>query len=268
MGFFKKQNIDVSVQTLPNGSVIGAAVAAGTFQIGFSNLTSIAEAIHSGLPFVMLAPAGIFYATAPTTLTYVMADSPIKSAKDLAGKTVAITGLKNAQEGSLRAWVDNDGGNGASLKIIDMPFPQMQDALVAGRVDAIFVAEPSLSRAQHSANLRLLGSPYTSIGKRFLIGAWFADSHWVQAHRADAIAFVKAMRETADWANTHPTESGPILAKYTGLPADAIKNMTRSKYALTLDPADMQPELDNAAKYGYLPPIAASSLFVTLDSVK
>ena len=45
------------------------------------------------------------------------------------------------------AWVDKNGGSSAKVKFIELPFPQMEAALVAGKVDAISVQEP-LPRSQ------------------------------------------------------------------------------------------------------------------------
>jgi len=259
-GFFAKAGLDATIQTLPNGAAIAAAVAGGSFDIGFSNLTSIATAIHNGVPLQIVAPGGLFVSAAPTTLTYVLASSPIKRPRDLEGKVVAISGLKNSQQGAIEAWVDQDGGHGASVKIIDLPFPAMQAALDAGRVDAIFVAEPALSRVARSTNVRYLGNPYTSIAKQFLIGGWFTTKDWLRTHHAEAVAFVNAMKMTAAWANAHPADSGPILAKYTSVAPDVVSGMTRAKYGVTLEVGDIQPELDNAAKYGFIPPMAAGDL--------
>jgi hypothetical protein len=68
------------------------------------------------------------------------------------------------------------------------------------------------------------------------------------------------MKMTAEWANAHPADSGPILAKYTAVAPEVVAGMTRAKYGVTLEVGDIQPELDNAAKYGFIPPMAATDL--------
>lgn len=245
-GFFKKAGLDVDVQLMDSGAAIAAAVASGSLDIAQANLISLATAHERGLPFVVIAPAGLFSAAAPTTNLVVARTSPIKTAKDLEGKTIAINGLRNITEVGSRAWMDHNGGDASKVQFIEMPFPQMSAALNAGRIDAAVIAEPELSAAV-ADGARIIASPYAAISKQFLIGGWFTTSAWAKAHPDVVKRFVAATLEAGKWANGHHAESAAILEKYTKITISPT--MKRTIYAERLDTGDIQPLIDAAAKY-------------------
>jgi hypothetical protein len=69
------------------------------------------------------------------------------------------------------------------------------------------------------------------------------------------------MKQTAEWANAHHPESAAILLKYTKLTPEIVAHMNRATYGTALEPALIQPVIDNAAKYGSFPrPVTAAEL--------
>ena len=245
-GFFKKAGITVEIQLMDSGGAIAPAVVAGAIDIAQANLVSLATAHERGLPFVLVAPAGLYSANVPTTSLLIARTSTMKTGKDFENKTVAVNGLRNITQIGTDAWVDQNGGDSSKVKYIEMPFPQMAGALDAGRIDAAVVAEPDLSVAI-AGGARVIGQPYTAIAKQFLIGGWFATSAWAKAHPDDLKRFVTAIVEAGKWANTHHAESARILEKYTKVHVSA--ETKRATYADRLNAADIQPLIDAAAKY-------------------
>jgi NitT/TauT family transport system substrate-binding protein len=245
-GFFKKAGVNVELQIMDSGAAIAAAVASGALDVAQGNLVTLATAHERSLPFVVVAPAGLYSANDPTTSLVVAKSSPIKTAKDLENKTVAINGLRNITQIGASAWMDQNGGDYSKVRFIEMPFPQMGAALEAGRIDAAVIAEPELSTALAGGS-RVLAQPYTAIGKQFLIGGWFTTSAWAKAHPAELKRFASAIVEAGKWANGHRAESARILEKYTKIHVSPA--MKRTTYAERLNPADVQPLIDAAAKY-------------------
>jgi NitT/TauT family transport system substrate-binding protein len=245
-GFFKKAGIEVDVQLMNSGAAIAAAVASGALDIAQANIVSIATAHERSLPFVLIAPAGLYTANESTTSIVVAKNSPIRTGKDLENKTVAGNGLRNITQIGADAWMDKNGGDSSALRFIEMPFPQMPTALESGRIDAAVIAEPELSNAV-AGGARIIGQPYTSIAKEFLIGGWFATSTWAKEHPDQRKRFVAAIVEAGKWANGHHAESARILEKYTKI--HISPTMKRTVYAERLDAAQIQPLIDAAAKY-------------------
>jgi NitT/TauT family transport system substrate-binding protein len=259
LGYFKDAGLDVQISLMQSGPVIAPAVIGGTLDVGAANIASIAAARERGLPLKFFAPASI---ATPTTLTdpvMIKKDSPIKNAADLNGKTVAIVAMKTMQDAAFRLWIDKHGGDSKSIKLIEVPFPEMIGALDSGRVDAAIPSEPFTS--QGGAANRVLGSVYGSMPATILVFGFFATDTWLNAHPDLALKFAGAIRKAAVWANAHPKESAVMLTKFTKLDPAIAANMGRAVYATSLDPAQLQPVLDNAVKYGMLDhPLDANEL--------
>src|ERR1700722_15700434 len=61
MGFFKRAGLsNVTLQTIPTGAAMTAAVAGGAIDIAISNIVSIAQAHQRNIPFTLVAPAGLY----------------------------------------------------------------------------------------------------------------------------------------------------------------------------------------------------------------
>jgi NitT/TauT family transport system substrate-binding protein len=248
LGFFKEAGINAEILKASNGAAVAAAVAGGAADIGQSNVVSIASAHERGLPFVYIAGANTFVASQHQSALVVAPNAPIHTARDLEGKTVAVSGLKDITEIGFDLWFVQNGGTLSSVKTIELPFAAMADAVVSGRVDAAMMTVPQLPEALRLKRVRVLGYPLESIGKTWLLGGWFTTSAWAQAHPELVRAFAAVMQKTAYWANRHQAESAKILAQATGQTVDP--QTSRVIYAERLEPAAMQPVIDAAAKYG------------------
>jgi NitT/TauT family transport system substrate-binding protein len=249
LGFFKRAGLDVELSVLTSGSVVASAVAGGSIDIGQANIVALAAAHGSGLPFTIVAPAGYYTSKAPTTELVVAAASHVSSAKDLDGKTIAVTALKDLNWVGIQSWLAQGGATLDSVKYIVVPQSAVCAALTAGRAEAGVLSEPYLSYALEN-QCRVLAPTHDAIAKEFLVGAWFSTTAWAQAHPDLVARFRTVMRETARWANSHHAESSKILEKYMKL--TAAPGMRRVPFAETIDRAQVQALIDMAAKYGAL----------------
>jgi NitT/TauT family transport system substrate-binding protein len=251
LGMFKRAGLDAQVSITKFGSEVAAAVAGGSIEVGQSNIMSLAAAYERGLPFSLIAGAGLYASAKPTSMMLVEKTSPLKTAKDLDGKTVAVNGLKSITQASVQAWADQNGGDSTLIKFVEMPFVEMEGALSTGRIDMALMADPDATTALAAGRTRPFGKAFDAIGKQFLIGGWFAKTEWINANVDTVKKFVAVMREAAQWGNKPANfpQSAAILEKYTKV---AVGNANRIAYAERLDPALIQPSIDIAAKYGIL----------------
>ena len=178
-------------------------------------------------------------------------NAPFKTAKDLNGKTIGVSTLKDLQQASVMKWVDANGGDSSTLKFLEIPVPEMAPALVAGRIDGSCLLEPSLTFAKN--DVRVFGKCYDAIAKSLMITTHFAGTDFLQKNPAAARAFIGALKATAEWANKNHPAAGAILAKISKLEPATIAEMHRVVYAESLDPATIQPVIDATAEYKFLP---------------
>jgi len=250
-GFFAAAGIDAQVAPIANGAAIAAAVASGATDVGFANLLSIATAFKRNVPITIVAPGSLYLAADPTSVLMVPKRSPLATAADFNGKTLAASGLGTITEFAPRLWLDTNGGDSRTVKFVEMAMPQILPALATGRVDGAIVVEPFLTPAK--ADSRVFADAYDALGQRYLIGVYFTTQAWAQAH-PDLVARVQAaLAKTALWANKNPAASGAILMKYSKLDPASLATMRRVQYAVRFVPAEMQPVVDLAARYGQIP---------------
>jgi NitT/TauT family transport system substrate-binding protein len=252
-GLFKKNGIDVQVSPERSGPAIVAGVAGGAYQIGKSSITPLILAHVKGLPFVIVAPAGVYSATAQIDGMFVKTDSPIKTGADLNGKTFGVYGIGDIYTISARAWVEKAGGDPSTIKFVELPISAMVEAIASGRVDAGAMNEPAVEVALTNPKLKLISHPFTSVAPRFLYTAWFASTPWAAAHRKELDAFGRSMREAATYANAHHAETVDMISKFTSVDADTIRKMTRVDQGVANDPALVQPVIDEMAKAKAIP---------------
>jgi NitT/TauT family transport system substrate-binding protein len=263
MGFFKQQGLDIDLQVMNNGASVAAAVAGGALDVGFCDCVTIASAHARGVPFLYIAPGILNTDTAPTFGIIVSGTGPIRTAKDMNGKTFAVNAINNISHIPVLAWIDNNGGDSKSMKWIELPLPAIPDAIEAGRIDGGVEGEPFIQFAV-SKGERAIFMDKGAIAPRFMLSGWFATKDWIAKNPAVTKSFITAIRQTAEWANKNQAASAPILSKYTKTPMAVIEQMHRGQFAEQLRPSDIQPIIDSAVKYGVIPNrYAAGELFYT-----
>lgn len=249
LGLFKKAGLDVELMSMGSGAAIAPAVASGAMDIGSSNFISLAQGHERGIPFVMIAPSGEYSSKSPTTQLLVLKVSPIKTAKDLSGKIVGVASLNNIAQISVCAWVDKNGGDYKSVKFIEVPYPQMAAALSAGRVDALEIAEPFMSAAL-AGDARVLAADGDAIGSHWVEGGYFCKIDYAKANPDILKKFDGVIGDAGRWANANPAAATAILEKFTKAPPRKV--MYHVVFPERFKPADAQPLIDAAAKYGAL----------------
>lgn len=249
-GTFAKAGLDVQLQQAASGAALMAGVTGGSIEIGKASPLPLIAAHARGIPVVVIEGSALFLAENPITAMIVLKDSPIHTAADLSGKVVAVPALKTLDHIAIQSWVDDHGGNSATVKFIELPQTAViSAALLQGRIDAANLVIPTLAEALASGNFRVLSHPFESIGKRFLIAVWFCTRDWAQKNPAALAQFSKAFTEAATYTNAHHSETVSMLSAYSHISPDVIKAMTRATTAVKLDPRDLQPLIDAAARY-------------------
>jgi NitT/TauT family transport system substrate-binding protein len=249
-GIFKKYGLDATITSYTGGGAIIAAIAGGSLDAGFSNITSAVQAMQRGIPIIGLAPANMSTAGHNDALLVKARGSKVKSGADLDGKIVAVTTLNGTLQLSAEQWIDKNGGDSHSVHFVEIPSSSMAASLKAGRVEAAMLSEPFLT--QNKADVEELGDAFGAIATQWVGAIFVASKAWVTANPDVARRFVAAIRETARWANGHRADTAKILMPLTGIEAATFAQMGRSTFAETLSRAMLQPPIDAAVKYGAL----------------
>lgn len=148
-GFFATRKLKVEPQLAAGGAAIVPAVVSGGNQFGFSNNVSLIVAKSKGVPLQAITPGvGIAPGNNEACQVVVPKKSPIRSIKDLPGKSLAVNTLNNIGDVTIRAALDKGGVDSGSVKFTEIGFPDMVTAVEAGRVDAAWECEPFVTSLQ------------------------------------------------------------------------------------------------------------------------
>jgi NitT/TauT family transport system substrate-binding protein len=259
-GYFDKAGLNVEIDVNPSTLSIASALVTGTYDIGYSTVSTLAEAHAKGLPYVIIAADGVGVDARPTGGIVLAVNSTIKTGKDFNGKIFGTSGLNTLAEYVPRAWVDKHGGDSATMKFIEVPFPAIADALVAGRIDAGYLVEPFITISKNKNTARFFVTGYEAIAPISLSGVWYAMGPWAKAHPDVVARFAAAMGEAARWANANPTKVVPIIVSHLNADPAITAAATRTLFGDRVLNAQIQPWIDVTAKYAKFAPFPAADL--------
>lgn len=250
-GFFKKQGLDAQITAFNGGGAVMTALVGGSLDYGCANWGAISNAHVKAIPVSVISAGGIYTTDSPTTILATgKSNTTFKTGKDLNGKTVGVSTLKDLQQASVMKWVDSTGGDSSTLKFFEIPIPEIPAALNSGRMDAGIVLEPILTSSK--SDIRILAKCYDAISKRLMICAQLGMTDYLNRNAATTRKVVAALNEAAVWANANHDKAGDILAKASKIPATTIASMNRTVYTDRLELPAIQPVIDASAQYKFL----------------
>lgn len=251
-GLFRRAGLNVQFETMSGGAATAAAVLGGSIDIAISNMVSTATAHERKVPLLIASLGSAYNTKAPSVLMIVANDSPIKSARDLAGKTVASSGLRDLNMTTAVAWIEQNGGDPSTMRQVELPYPVQLAAIDTGRIDVAILLAPFSQEALGNPKYRVLAHPYDAVGPSFANGIYIATSQYIAANADTVLRFARVLREAAIYSNAHHAETAPLLAQASGLALEKIQRGTRATYFESLDFQRLQIVIDFLAKYKIL----------------
>ena len=254
-GIFAKRGIEIKKTVFQSGNDIVLAMANHQGDIGYIGWVPAIIARSSGIPVVTVSASD----TEATSIAdnwqnvLVKGDGPIKTPKDLEGKTIAGNALKGVCEIVIRAALSKLGVDNSKVKFVAIPFPAMRAALNAGQVDAICAPEPFMTQGMTLDGDRIIVAPGPTLGQYWPNGTYVALQDWVQKNPALAKGFHDAMAESLAYAQAHPEAVRAML------PA-AIRNIRLPVWSSLIDRRQLVELAKYAKEFGAittLPNIAA-----------
>jgi NitT/TauT family transport system substrate-binding protein len=240
-GFFSSRGIELEMVSAQGGAAIIPGVVSEQFQFGFSNTTSLMIAQVKGVPVKSVAngAASNGKVGADVTGVAVKKNSSIKSAKDLAGQTVAVNTLQNIGDTTVRESVRQAGGDPSKVEFVEIPFDQMPAALDDGRVDAAWMGEPATTIAK-AQGARVVASPFAETDPKLTVATYFTSTKLAQQDPDLVKKFTEAMTESLQYASDHPDEARQVLTTYTKISGDVLEKLTLPSWPAEIDMASLE----------------------------
>lgn len=253
-GFFAAEGLEVDTTPIQGGAAGIPALAAGHVQVAFSNVISTILAARQGLGVEIIAN-GSNTGDAPPDLAGLIAKkgAPYKTGKDFEGKRIAVNTRNNIIWLYARAWVRATGGNPDAVTYLEVPFPQMLDAVRGDRVDAAFIVEPFLS-AGTATDVQVVAWPYNTVQKSFPVGQYVASKTYIQQNPGVIDRFVRAYNKGIDWSNENKRseEFAKIVSGYTRIPPEQLQKLVLPDYQKAVDPNLLEPVVGEMRRHSML----------------
>jgi ABC-type nitrate/sulfonate/bicarbonate transport system substrate-binding protein len=252
-GFFEEEGLTVQPQLAEGGAAITPAVVSGQFQFGFSNTISLLIAASKNLP-VQVVAQGVLAGTDEKEAwadLLVLKDGPIRTTKDLEGKTIAVNTLNNICEVTIKASLEKDGVDVGSLKFTEVPFPEMNAALEAKRVQGACVVEPFVSQGK-AGQARGIDPFYIRTAPDLTVAMYFTSKQYAEENKDVVDRFVRAMNRSLDYAQQNPDETRAILRDYTQIPPEAARTIKLPSWRQDLNVPTIQRLSQLSRKYGLI----------------
>jgi NitT/TauT family transport system substrate-binding protein len=252
-GFFKEQQLKLDPQFAEGGAAITPAVVSGDFQIGFSNTISLLIAASQDLPVQIISQGVLAGRTEEQAWAdlLVLKDGPIKEPRDLEGKTIAVNTLNNICEVTIKASLEKEGVAVDTLKFAEVPFPDMNAALEAGRVDGACVVEPFVSQGKAGA-ARGIDPFYVRTAPDLTVATYFTSTQYAEENPDVVDRFVEAMNRSLTYAQSHPDEVRQVLLDYTEIPPEAAEQITLPVWRPDLNVPTIELLSELSLKYGLI----------------
>jgi NitT/TauT family transport system substrate-binding protein len=249
-GFFAEENLNVTWTNVNQGAIAVEAVFGGSVEIGGSSIFEPMVARGNGLDLVFIAASARIRSAPPDNSGVVVRSSDaITSAKDLAGKKISAGLINSVNYVHMREWLQRNGVDPNSVQFLEIPFPQMADALFQNRLDAVWSVEPFLTVMLKTGNARILSYPYQENVPRMDITAYMAKESWVKANPDVVRRFRRAIdRATTYLVNASKEERDDFVAKYSGMKPELVAAVNLPEYTTEFNVPSLKANLDIAVR--------------------
>ena len=259
--FFAQQGIAVKIKPITGGEAGIPDLQSGRADLVAGNYVSFILAqmagTFDGKPADMRIIAAGSELQPGSEALYVMPGSRFKTVASL-GKYHARVGLNTPNDVGdvmVGALLEDTGYTLRDIRQV-IPaggFPALLKMLPAGKVDAIWLPEPLGTIAEQQLGAVPLADFDQGSMQNFPFTGYIGATQWVRTHPGTVAAFLRALAEGQQLADTDRAAVESAMEKYTGITPLVADNMSIDSYPLTMDLPELQRVPDSMFEYGLTP---------------
>jgi NitT/TauT family transport system substrate-binding protein len=252
-GYFKQEGLEVENTKFDSGALAVPVLQSGRLDIVLSSTVSTFQAIAQGLDAMVLAPGAIVRTAPPdTTTALIVKKGAITSLKQLEGKRIAVNVINSTAWLHAVALLDLHGVDHTKVHFTEVPFPQMNDPLLNGQLDAIVQVEPFRSALMATGKAEILGWPYVETAPNTDITQYIALTSWLQKNHDTAAKFVRAVLKGAQFAASNEAVTRDINQQFTNLNPALKDKVLLPRLGTAINLKEMNHTMEMMQKYGLL----------------
>jgi len=227
---FGKDGTKVTFSLFLSGPPMIEALAGGRLDIIHTGDMPPVTGRAAGIDLKVVANAGLDPAH---NAVLVSPASAIKTPADLKGKKVAVQVGSSAHH-FLFLLLAKNGLKPADIQVVNLPGPELANALETGKVDAIGSWEPFTANIELSGKGRVLAD---STNIKRAVNVYIARNDFGRENPQLVERFLKATKRAIDYLQEHPKEGQVAIAAESKFPVAVVARITQ-RYAWSLDIAD------------------------------
>ena len=244
-GLFEERGLQVELEQTAGGAQAIPSLMAGEHDIIFSNYTSAVLAAQQGLPIRIIAGNDV---GADDHAIMVNEDSPFQGPADLAGARIAVNNLKNIGTVAVNAVLEDAGVDISTIEFVELPLPDMQGALDAGNVDAIWQVEPFQASALANGD-RVLFKLFSGPVDDMPVGGWITTEQFVREQPEAVEAFRQALAASVGELQGNRERLVELVPTYSQVPAEVVQQVALPEWDAEPNPEQLRKMSDLMLEY-------------------
>ena len=252
-GIFAKHGLDAEMMLIGINTNIPPAIASDSIQIGGPTSPVFLQAVDGGLDLVAIAGASVMDETS-TNLIAVVQRTGLSMSKpaDFVGKKIGVPGIGAYLHVLFRKWLQEGGVDPTKVNYVEVTFPNQNDTLHSGAVDAVVTAEPLTTRIISAGNGSVAAHYATDLHQTAPIIEYVSTRAWAEKNPDAVKAFREAIDEAAKIVNSDHPKVAEAQAKFTKMNIEIIKKSAPSTSKPELKAEDFSWWLDVMKQQGML----------------
>ncbi|HEX4817810.1 MAG TPA: ABC transporter substrate-binding protein [Nonomuraea sp.] len=240
---FEKEGLEVTPQVVQAAPEAIPMMLNGEIDAMFGNYVSMFQAHDKGALKLRVLAEGS--RAAPDSLSIMaLPNSPIKTAKDLEGKTINVNVLRNFQELALTQVLKANDVDPASIKYVQVTFQNIIPSWRGGQIDAAYLGEPMVTAATSTMGARKILDPASGPAKEFPISGYVSTQEWYDKNPKVAAAFQRAIHNAAKLMENNREAVAKVLPTFTQIDAATAATVTFPYFSSNDNPARLQRVAD------------------------
>jgi NitT/TauT family transport system substrate-binding protein len=260
-GFFARQGLTVKINTITGAEIAIPDLQSGKADVVAGNYVSFILAQMAGAfenkPISLRIIAAGSEMTARTEELYVMPHSRFQTVAELAKAhaTIGINTASNVGDVVVGALLNDSGYKLSDVKEV-IPaggFPALLSMLPAGQVDAAWLPQPLGDTAEQEYGAVPLADFDQGSLESFPFTGYIGNAQWVKTHSGTVAAFLRALNQGQELADTDRSAVETAMEKYTGIKPIVAATMAIDTYPLEIDVPQLQRVADSMYEFGLTP---------------
>lgn len=269
-GFYKREGLDVRVNAGGPNIIASQVVASGKSLVGDDDNTTVLQGIDKGLPLIVYG--AIFQKSPYAVMSF--RNKPIRTLKDFAGKTVALTPATKPQ---LIPLLKKAGVSEGSVKFV--PAGPDPGQLASQQVDGYFGYATAQGVTLKEQGLDIVVTFFNDLGFPSYANVLITRKDTLRKHKDTLVHFLRGTIMGYEYSLKYPDEMGKLTAtKYgpSGLSAKTEASVHRAQAPLIrspqgvlwVDPKKMQTVIEAAASAGSISKVLPIDQVMTTEILR